>query len=326
MKKPKRIMACIDLSDYSPMTLGYALNLAEGDGLQVIAYSVVSNRDVHPIHIVEVMYPYRVDTDLLEERLKEHQKDQADRLIRACFPDQADKIEIRIDTGHPAERIIQAVDDLKPDLVVMANKGRSNLSRFFFGSAAEKVFRSCPVPLVSVRDKSMFRCHHPAESKPVPRKIRTILAAVDFSPWTDEILTHAGYLAQTTGASLGIVNCIGRAELDWVKTHYSRSDHFSLDEFLAEEKERRHELLTTRLAGLGLDLSDLKVTIGSGVPPEFILDAVDTLKADMLVLGPRGRNRSGGFILGSTIEKLFRHCPVPVVRLSPEFKKNKGRY
>jgi len=322
MKQPKSIMACIDLSEYSPMTLGVALDLAKGAGLKVIAYSVVNHRDVHPVQIVAVMYPYQVDTEHQVDQLKEHQRSQVKNLIRTCFPEQEDKIVIRIDTGYPAGEIIRAVNGLNPDLVVMANKGRGNLSRFMFGSAAEKVFRGCPVPLVSVRDKSMFRRHHQRNAKPAAQKIQTILAAVDFSPWTDEILAHAGWLARTTGAKLCIVNCIGRDELDWVKTHYTLPDGFSSDQFIAGEKERRYQMITGRLGGLGLDdLPDLTVSVESGATLELILDAVDTLQADMLVIGPGGGHRSGGFLPGSTREKLFRHCPVPVVRLSPEFKK-----
>ncbi|HKK00421.1 MAG TPA: universal stress protein [Desulfotignum sp.] len=41
-------------------------------------------------------------------------------------------------------------------IIKMANKGRGNLSRVLFGSAAEKVLRHSPVPVVSVRNTDTF--------------------------------------------------------------------------------------------------------------------------------------------------------------------------
>lgn len=58
--------------------------------------------------------------------------------------------------------------------------------------------------------------------------------------------------------------------------------------------------------------------IDSGVPYDQILSASQDIGADILVLGPRGRGKSPKFTLGSTIEKIFRHSPVPVLRLGPD--------
>ncbi len=62
-----------------------------------------------------------------------------------------------VDTGIPYERILETADTKKADLIVIANKGRGNLSRVLFGSAAEKVFRHAKVPVVCVRDPEKFK-------------------------------------------------------------------------------------------------------------------------------------------------------------------------
>lgn len=65
-------------------------------------------------------------------------------------------IEFKIDVGIPSEQILEIIETEGIDLVVIANKGRGNISRFLFGSSAEKVFRHSPVPVVSVSDRKKF--------------------------------------------------------------------------------------------------------------------------------------------------------------------------
>jgi len=64
---------------------------------------------------------------------------------------------IKIEEGIPSEQILKTVETEGIDLIVMANKGRGNISRTLFGSVAEKVFRHSSVPVVSVRDRKKFK-------------------------------------------------------------------------------------------------------------------------------------------------------------------------
>lgn len=142
---------------------------------------------------------------------------------------------------------------------------------------------------------------------------------MDFSPWSPAILAKAGWLAKISGAKLHAFNCISTKEISWVKSHYIPENTFDLELFLSKEKQHRHDLLADQIKAAGLSSTDgLNISFDAGVPYEQILSVSEDIGADVLVLGPRGRSRSARFTLGSTIEKIFRHSPVPVLRLGPD--------
>ncbi len=153
MKKIKKILACIDLSEYSFMTLDLALELAVGMQAQIIVYNVINQRDISSVQMVSSYYPNKIDIDNYIKDLRKDRHERLRQFIKNNFFDEKARMIISIDEGVPSECILKASQTQNADLVVMANKGRGNISRVLFGSAAEKVFRHSKVPVVSVRAK-----------------------------------------------------------------------------------------------------------------------------------------------------------------------------
>jgi nucleotide-binding universal stress UspA family protein len=157
MKSIDTILACIDLSEYSFMTLELALELSRGTGRQVIALNVINQRDIACVQTVERYYPDKINADEYIRELKKERSNRLKQFIKENFFDEKSRIRLEIDTGIPHERILDAAHKNNAQVIIMANKGRGNLSRFLFGSAAEKVFRHSPVPVISVRDRQTFK-------------------------------------------------------------------------------------------------------------------------------------------------------------------------
>ncbi len=53
--------------------------------------------------------------------------------------------------GRAHEEICNIARERKVDLVVMSTHGYTGFSHLAFGSVAERVLRSCPVPMLSIR-------------------------------------------------------------------------------------------------------------------------------------------------------------------------------
>jgi nucleotide-binding universal stress UspA family protein len=157
MKKINTILACVDFSEYTRMTLESAVAIARGSQARIVAFNVINQRDVASVGMVSQYYPDRLNVDDYVRDVKKERHEKLNRLINSDLAEYKDKMTLIIDVGIPWESIIQAAGKNKADLIVMANKGRGNLSRVLFGSMAEKVFRHSPIPVVSVRDPETFK-------------------------------------------------------------------------------------------------------------------------------------------------------------------------
>jgi nucleotide-binding universal stress UspA family protein len=149
-------------------------------------------------------------------------------------------------------------------------------------------------------------------------KIQTILVACDFSDYTSAVFACAAELARNLKAALILVNVINERDVEAVKRVELEYPVVSAEKYVAQLKEERTQLTDALIKENQSEDLNLKRLFKIGVPFREILNTAQEENVDMLVIGAKGRGNVAGVLFGSTAEKVFRRCPIPLLSVRPK--------
>jgi len=139
--------------------------------------------------------------------------------------------------------------------------------------------------------------------------MQRITVATDGSPGAARAVDTAATLAKVIGADLTILTIGGSI------TGAELRNLADIDGDLSEtlETTANKVLAQARKRALRIGVQTVKLQTGWGDPAEAIIDMVRRGKADLLVVGRRGRGRLSGLLLGSVSQKLASLAPCAVM-------------
>ncbi|HJR61704.1 MAG TPA: universal stress protein [Vicinamibacterales bacterium] len=144
----KNILVPTDFSAGSEEAVRYAFDLALGLGATLHVLHVLEN-PFAPGAFMEMYAPPPAEYFLDMERQAE------ERLRNVLTPEQKHQVPCVMTTrlGVPSTEILDRLqEEPKIDLVVMATHGRGGVARLVMGSVTDRVIRSAPCPVVTMRE------------------------------------------------------------------------------------------------------------------------------------------------------------------------------
>ena len=145
-KRPiRKILVPVDFSDPNEAAVAAACDFARTFGSEIV-----------------LMHAYVIESYFLPEAATLYDPEAGARLLEACqrmLDVQRDSItargvqhvSTRLKDGIPATEIVAMARIERADLIVMGTHGRTGLSHAIIGSVAEKVVRTAPCPVLTVR-------------------------------------------------------------------------------------------------------------------------------------------------------------------------------
>jgi nucleotide-binding universal stress UspA family protein len=296
MRDIKRILCPVDLSDVSSHTVDHAVLMARWYEAKITALHV-SHPVVLPIAdfaIASVAVPVALTGDELRV---------ARERVHGCFAAaKAQDVDVMVDIGHPANRILECSRSLPADLIVIGTHGIGGFDHLVLGSVTEKVLRKAACPVLTVPP-------HARTTSSLPFK--RILCPVDFSDSSLSALEFAFSLAQEGDAELTILHVFDRLAEDEPLANRPISVPEYRLEVEADFMARLHALVPDSVR----TWCRPHTRTAHGKAYREILGIATEDRADLIVMGVHGRNALDLMLFGSTTNQVVRRATCPVLTL-----------
>jgi nucleotide-binding universal stress UspA family protein len=277
-KAMKHILVPCDFSDPAVQAFKFAAQIASQSKGQVTLLNVVEIPVMHDTVLMPVLS--------FEEAFLREAREKADKNFQKMKEKWGSDIKMnyQVSYGATSSTIREVAEEIKADLIVMGTHGASGMKELVIGSNAEKIVRTSPIPVISVK-------------KNVRGAVKDIVFPV--TPFQDDenLFQKVKALQYFFQAKLHLlfVNTPGV----FVRDSVSRPQLTALAKRL---------LLKDYTINIYNDLSE----------EDGIRGFAQSIGADMVAIGTHGRRGLNHLVTGSIAEDIVNHleCPIWTFKMS----------
>lgn len=145
MKPFGKILTALDFSENSDYAFDYALTLAKQFNAELTIMHVINE----PVDLRGFYVPH-ISFEQLEKEIEEGAHKMMEKFCNERLAGYS-RYQTVIVSGIPYEEIIRKAEEIDASLIVVGTHGRTGLDHLIFGSTAERVVRSAPCPVLTIR-------------------------------------------------------------------------------------------------------------------------------------------------------------------------------
>ncbi|MCF8144092.1 MAG: universal stress protein [Deltaproteobacteria bacterium] len=297
--KLKKILCTTDFSDFSNYAIPYAIRLAKEFNAKLYVCHVV---DITPVAAYDEAVVQWVDQ---QKALTEYAQEQLNQLIGEPALD----VEQLVLEGHPVDDITRIAKEKHVDLAIAATHGRSGLKRMILGSVTERLIKTLPCPLMSIRSPETVV----GSLSDQEIRMNKILVGCDFSADSLLAFEYALSLAQEFQSELHLVHVIEPP----IYKQLFKQDVKPSEDLRESIREPLDAMLNKMIPEEASHWCRHTTALLAGQPHEELIQYALINHMDLIVLGIRGHRLVETLLVGSTTDRVIRQAQCPVLSVRP---------
>ncbi len=312
-----KVVVPLDGSELAEGVLPHVVEMIRDRGSQVYLLSVAPlGRRVAPTAVV---HPASAGTPGERQRVERELVEYL-RIVAKRLEPVAAGVQVGVRFGRPADDILDFASEVGADLVAMSTHGRSGLSRWVFGSVADRVLRgaACPVLLVRAEGRG-------AVAAPPQTAYQRILVPLDGSELAEQVIPYVKALIRPNHTRISLVSVLTTGLGDRTVTLLTS---YPPGIQLATTALRHAEVqLQAYLRSVAAALRDrgaiVRITIRQGSPADEILACAAEVEADLISMTTHGLSGASRWVYGNIAGKVLQGAHSPVLLVRPTGVKRK---